>query len=78
MQTIGIADMMADYIISHKGEEYKIDLGEWDFYKISWIWETLDFYESFDNGSMVANTPIEKPTIKKVKDLILIELWVED
>ena len=78
MQTIGIADMMADYIISHKGEEYKIDLWEWDFYKISWNWETLNFYENFDNGSMVANTPIEKPTIEKVKDILLIGLWVED
>ena len=78
METIGIADMMADYIISHKGEEYKIDLWEWDFYKISWNWETLNFYENFDNGSMVANTPIEKPTIEKVKDIILIGLWVED
>ena len=78
METIGIADMMADYIISHKGEEYKIDLWEWDFYKISWNWETLNFYENFDNGSMVANTPIEKPTIEKVKDILLIGLWVED
>lgn len=26
MKTLWIADIMADYIISHKGENYKIDL----------------------------------------------------
>ena len=35
MQTIGIADIMADYIISHKGE-YKIDLGLDTFITVCW------------------------------------------
>ena len=78
MQTIWIADMMADYIISHKGEEYKIDLWEWDFYEIRWDGDVLIFHENLDGEKMVTNIPIETPTLEEIKNLILANLWVVD
>lgn len=77
MQTIWIADMMADYIISHKGEEYKIDLWEWDFVDFLWTDENkLNLRQDFDNWSMVANIPMENPKKEKIKEYLLDRIWV--
>ena len=75
MQTIWIADMMADYIISHKGEGYKIDLGLDTFITVSWkdnkllnLWhETENTWECLGG---------KEYTVEEIKEILLDRMWV--
>jgi hypothetical protein len=74
MKTIGIADMMADYIISHKGEEYKIDLWLDTFIHI-W-WEDNRLWLSYSSNSFWQGLEANEYTVKEIKDILLDRMWV--
>ncbi len=74
METIGIADMMADYIISHKGEEYKIDLWLDTFIQI-W-WEDNKLWLSYSSKSFWQGLEAKEYTVKEIKDILLERMGV--
>ena len=76
MQTLWIADMMADYIISHKGEEYKIDLGLGTFITFSWLWWILRMWFNSEEVGDVRQFEKWEESIEEIKDILLERMWV--
>lgn len=74
MQTIWIADMMADYIISHKGE-YKIDLWLDTFITVCWKDDKLLnlWHETENTGECLGS---KEYTVEEIKEIILDRMWV--
>ena len=77
MKTLWIADMMADYIISHKGEEYKIDLWLWVFIDFWWTDGKLRLKHYDEEWTFMESLPLGwELTEKEVKELLLDRMWV--
>lgn len=74
MQTILIADMMANYIISHKGEEYKIDLGLERFIEIWWEEDKVRFKYYSENVWQCLEA--KEYTVEEIKEILLNRMWV--
>lgn len=74
MQTIWIADMMADYIISHKGEEYKIDLGLDRFIEIWWEDNKVRF--KYSSEEVWQSLEAKEYTVEEIKEILLDRMWV--
>ena len=75
MKTLWIADMMADYIISHKGENYKIDLGLDIFITVCWKDDKLLnlWYETENTGECLGS---KEYTVEEIKEILLNRMWV--
>lgn len=69
MKTLWIADIMADYIISHKGENYKIDLWLERFIEIWWEEEKVRFKYSSEN--VWESLEAKEYTVEEIKNLLL-------
>lgn len=74
MKTLWIADMMADYIISHKGEEYKIDLWLDTFIQI-W-WEDNKIWLKHIEWEFAASLEAKEYTVEEIKNILLDRMWV--
>lgn len=69
MKTLWIADIMADYIISHKWENYKIDLWLERFIEIWWEEEKVRFKYSSEN--VWESLEAKEYTVEEIKNLLL-------
>ena len=79
---IDLADVIASHIISCKDKiwvPYSIDMWEWDFVEFEWYEENKMYLrQNFNDGSMVANIPLENPSVDDIKEYLIMWLWVNE